>query len=78
MWLFPGWFRPKWWTNVMDTNCTADEIRSALDYSLGFAGNDELIDDRSRMLISKKVSCISHVERIILIYDCCNRMFHNT
>ena len=58
MWLFPGWFRPEWWTDVADTNCTADEIRSTLEYSLRFTGNDELTDDHSRMLISNKVSCI--------------------
>lgn len=57
MWLFPGWFKPNWWTNVKDTNCTVDEMRSALDYSLGIKGNDELTYDHSRVLISKKVCC---------------------
>ena len=40
---------------MQDINCTAEEIRSALEYSLGFQGNDQLIDDTSRMLVSKKV-----------------------
>ena len=60
MWLFPGWFKPQWWADVDDTYCTQDEIRSALDYSLGFQGNDMLTDDHSRMLISQKVNMYSY------------------
>ena len=57
--MFPGWFEPQWWTNVKDILCTSDEMKSALDYSLGFRGNDELKDDNSRMLISEKVNFMS-------------------
>ena len=56
VWLFPGWFIPRWWTYVDDTDCTADEMKSALDHSLGFQGNSELTDDPSRVLVSNKVA----------------------
>jgi len=40
---------------VDDTDCTIDEMRSALDHSLGFQGNSEFTDNHSRMLVSSKV-----------------------
>ena len=61
VWMFPGWFKRKWWEDMNGTNCTANETKSALDYSLGFRGNDLLTDDDSRMLISQKVS-YDHIE----------------
>ena len=74
MWLFPDWFKSQWWNDVDGNYCTPDEIRSALDYSLSFRGNDKQTDDQSRMLISKKVS-LGHAKDVIYIY--LNRMFHN-
>ena len=62
VWLFPGWFVPNWWTHG-DTDCTADEMKSALDHSLGFRGNSEVTKQPSRVLESKKVC------KLIFIYD---------
>ena len=58
VWLFPGWFMPQWWT-YNDTNCSADEMKSALDHSLGFRGNSEVTKNPSRVLVSDKVSIFS-------------------
>lgn len=62
VWLLPGWFKTVWW-NETNVSCTAEEIRSALVYSLGFKGNDVIEGDKSRMLVSKKVSVevLSHI-----------------
>ena len=64
--MFPGWFKPNWWKDVMDTDCSADEIRNALNYSLEVKGNDQLTDDSSRILVSKKVSN-DYIEYIVYI-----------
>ena len=72
MWLLPGWFKTKWWADVDSAHCTPDEIKSALDYSLAFQGNDELTNDHSRMLISNKVNFSSHKEYyfICILTEC--------
>ncbi|XP_065916318.1 gamma-aminobutyric acid type B receptor subunit 1-like isoform X2 [Dysidea avara] len=53
VWLFPGWFQPNWW-NISGINCTVEEMRTALEHSLGFRGNSELTNDVSRVIVSSK------------------------
>ena len=65
MWLFPDWFKSHWWYDVGSSYCTPDQIRSALEYSLSFRGNDKQTDDQSRMLISKKVIDIFSMNKFI-------------
>ena len=54
MWLFPGYFQSDWW-NVTDSDCSAEEMRNALEHSLAILDNSELTSDASRMLVSNKV-----------------------
>ena len=54
MWIFPGWFQPDWW-NVSNANCSAEEMRDALEHSLGVQDNSVLTSDASRILVSNKV-----------------------
>ena len=61
MWLFPSWVRSNWW-NVSDTDCGADEMRTALEHSLRFTEIDEMTSNASRVLVSGKV---------IIIMDAC-------
>ncbi|XP_065916307.1 gamma-aminobutyric acid type B receptor subunit 2-like isoform X2 [Dysidea avara] len=53
VWLFPGYFQPDWW-NVTDSDCSAEEMRNALEHSLAILDNSELTSDASRMLVSNK------------------------
>ena len=57
MWLFPGYFQPDWW-NTTDSDCSAEEMRNALEHSLAILDNSELTSDASRMLVSNKVRFI--------------------
>ena len=66
VWLFPGWFVPKWWTHS-DTDCTADEMKSALDHSLGFRGNSEVTKYPSRLLVSKKVGIFIYIYDVLFM-----------
>ncbi|XP_065916322.1 gamma-aminobutyric acid type B receptor subunit 2-like [Dysidea avara] len=53
VWLFPGYFQPDWW-NTTDSDCSAEEMRNALEHSLVILDNSELTSDASRMLVSNK------------------------
>jgi len=54
VWIFPGWFQPDWW-NVSYADCSAEEMRDALEHSLGILDNSVLASNASRMLVSNKV-----------------------
>jgi len=54
VWLLPGWYPPGWW-NVSDADCSADEMRSALEHSFTFKLNDVVANNLSRTLVSEKV-----------------------
>ena len=49
------WLPDNWWAAVDGTDCTAEEMSKALEYSLGGSGNNVLDDDPSRVLVSNKV-----------------------
>ena len=69
VWLFPGWFVPKWWT-YGDTDCSADQMKSALDHSLGFRGNSEVTKNPSRVLVTNKVCTYIHLYFECFVYIC--------
>ena len=54
VWIFPGYFQPDWW-NVTNADCSAEEMRDALEHSLGALDNSEITSNASRMLVSNKV-----------------------
>ena len=39
VWLLPGWYRPGWWNDVSDVECTAEEMKNGLEHSLTYASN---------------------------------------
>ena len=55
MWFFPGWFESNWW-NDSNTVCKPEEMRDALEHSVGFRGNSDLTSNESRILVSNKVT----------------------
>ena len=55
VWFFPGWFRANWWAAVDGTHCTAEEMSTALEDSLGGRGISILNNNPSRVLVSDKV-----------------------
>ena len=55
VWVLPGWLEDNWWAAVDGTDCTAEEMRKALEHSVGARGNGRLDNDPSRVLVSNKV-----------------------
>ena len=51
-------------------------MRSALEHSLGFRGNSELTNNKSRIIASYKVSGIFE-EKFICVHNFVIRMFHS-
>ena len=54
VWLLPGWYGPDWW-NISDADCTAEEMKNSLEYSLTNSANSLIGTDLSRMIVSDKV-----------------------
>ena len=55
VWFIPGWFRANWWTAVDGNDCSAEEMKTSLEHTLGGLGNSLLDYDPDRVLVSKKV-----------------------
>ena len=55
VWFLPAWLTNDWWTAVDGTDCTAEEMRRALEHSLGASGINIFDNDLSRVLVSNKV-----------------------
>ena len=55
VWFLPGWLKPNWWAAVDGTDCTAEEMSKALEYSLGGRSNSVVDNDPTRILVSNKV-----------------------
>ncbi|XP_065916335.1 gamma-aminobutyric acid type B receptor subunit 2-like [Dysidea avara] len=53
VWIFPGWFQPNWW-NVSDADCTAEEMKTALEHSLAYGVNSIFTSNLSRIITSQK------------------------
>jgi len=49
------WAPPNWW-NTSDADCSFEEMKDALEHSLGFKEVDEMVRNASRMLVSNKVT----------------------
>lgn len=73
VWFFPGWYKAKWWAAVGGTDCTAEEMKNALEHSLGGLGNGVLTSNLSRVLVSNKVSvyvCLCLIKVVIFCRMC--------
>ena len=57
VWILPGWYVPGWWNDVSDTDCTATEMKDALEHSLTYASNSVVDTNPSRVIVSGKVTC---------------------
>ena len=52
-WLIPGWYTQNWY-DVNDTDCTAGQLREALQYA--FAFSDLKVDESGRVGVSNQVN----------------------
>jgi len=55
VWFIPGWLKANWWTAVDGTDCTAEQMMTHLEHTLGGLGDDMLESYPSRILVSNKV-----------------------
>lgn len=58
VWFLPAGLTANWWTRVGGSDCTADEMRIALEHSLGGSGYNVLDNDPSSVLVSNKVQIV--------------------
>ena len=76
VWVLPGWYRTGWW-NVSNIDCTAEEMKNALEHSLTNSANPLISTNMSRVIESGKVEVVSNDIWPLLLYILCIRMCHS-